>query len=226
MTDHRSLDVEVLKHIALMGGMSGEIRLTSMILARALGLTQQGASKRLIGLEERGWVERRKAPRAQYVRITSEGKGVLTGEYASYRRIFSPISTVELGGHVVSGMGRGQFFLSLPYYQEKLKELLGYVPFEGTLNVDVDPEDVDKLSVLRGAGGHRIEGFTKGGRSFGAAVCFQAEICTSSSRSVECALILPFKSRYWNVVELLSEHHLRRSLKLEDGARVQVVVQL
>lgn len=228
MAEHRYLDVEALKHVALMGGVRSEIRLTSSTLARALGITQQAASKRLMSLEKRCWVTRRKAPRAQYVSLTEAGKEVLLGELATYQQLFSPVSMLEVEGQVVSGKGRGQYFLSIPQYREGLEELLGYTPYEGTLNVLIDPRDVDKLSLLRGEKGNLISGFMEDGRSYGAAICFKAEISNHEDRHLDanCGLILPVKSKYWDVIELVSKHHLRRSLKLKDGTRVKVVVKL
>lgn len=226
MPAHRSLDVEALKHIALLGAARGEMRMTSGTLAKALTVTQQAASNRLISLSDRGWISRRKAPRAQYVQITKEGKEILLGEYASYQQIFSPVSEVEFDGKVVSGMARGQYFLSLPLYRRQFEDFLGYTPYEGTLNIQVLDRDADKLSIIRGEEGHPIEGFTDAGNSFGAAFCFKAEVRGESGKSVDCALVLPSKSKYWDVVELVSKHHLRRTLKLKDGARVQVLVYL
>ena len=226
MSETGAADKDALKHIALMGGLMGEVRITTSTLAKSLGVTQQAASKRIISLEDNGYVKRIRSGKAYHIVITEKGKKTLLNEYASYQQIFSPVSRVELEGVVVSGTGKGSHFISLPGYRKPLNEILGSDPYEGTLNILVSHDDADKLSIIRGAEGRLIEGFTRDKRSYGAAVCFPAEVRKKDGRSLECAVILPFKSQYWDTIELVSRHHLRRSLGLEDGARVQVSVEL
>lgn len=52
-------------------------------------------------------------------------------------------------GEVVSGLGEGRYFLSLPPYKEIFKKILGFEPYEGTLNLKLDREfDINKFKYI------------------------------------------------------------------------------
>ena len=98
---------------------------------------------------------------------------------------------------------------------------LGFKPYSGTLNVCVDKEDVGKLDVIRGTAGIYINGFTDEGRSFGAVIAYKAKI-----KNIDCAVVVPERSHYVDVIEIICQYHLRRTLSIGTGDRVDVRVSL
>ena len=54
--------------------------------------------------------------------------------------------------------------------------LLGFDPFAGTLNVEVEPLDREKVAEVKDLEGLLIPEFQAEGRTFGAVKCFRAEI--------------------------------------------------
>ena len=95
------------------------------------------------------------------------------------------------------------------------------IEVEGTLNIHVDPDDVGKLDVIKSVAGVPINGFTDNGRSFGNVVAYKARI-----RNIDCAIVVPERSHYADIIEIICQYHLRRTLSLEDGDRVDVKVNV
>ena len=118
-------------------------------------------------------------------------------------------------------MGEGGYYICQPGYLEQFKTKLGFEPFEGTLNIHVDPDDVGKLDVIKSVAGVPINGFTDNGRSFGNVVAYKARI-----RNIDCAIVVPERSHYADIIEIICQYHLRRTLSLEDGDRVDVKVNV
>ena len=85
-------------------------------------------------------------------------------------------------------MGEGGYYICQPEYMEQFQKKLGFRPFEGTLNILVDKEDVSKLEILRNTG-LLINGFERDGRTFGNVLAYKAKI-----RNKGCAVIAPERS--------------------------------
>ena len=141
--------VATLRAIALDGGFAGETKLSCSGLADALGVSNQTASRRLRALEDAGLIERDTVSDGQWVLITDAGERALREEYETYRRVFEEPETIGLSGSVTSGMGEGRHYISLPGYMEQFEDRLGYAPFAGTLNLDLDAESVRARAGLR-----------------------------------------------------------------------------
>lgn len=210
-----------LKKIALLGGFKDGITLSSSELGEALDKSQQSASKRILELLENNLIERDLGPRKQQIRITEKGREILRKEYMEYRKIFENTDKMVICGAVTQGMGKGGYFICQPGYSNQFKELLGFVPFEGTLNLNIIPEDVGKLDVIRKSKGILISGFVSEGRTFGNVIAYKARI-----RNLDCAIVVPEMSHYRETIEIICNYHIRRTLGLDNGDEVEVIVDL
>ncbi|MFP3871506.1 MAG: DUF120 domain-containing protein [Candidatus Natronoplasma sp.] len=136
---------------------------------------------------------------------------------------------LELQGEVASGVKEGQYFLGLEGYKDRFKDKFGFEPFEGTLNVEVKGEDRQKYEVLKDERGKTIESFVEDGKRFGSVECFP---CTIEKKDGDekigsnTLLIVPEKTRYDKVVEIVSEYELRKKMDLKDGDEVRVRISL
>jgi riboflavin kinase len=213
--------VDTLKHIALLGGVQEYVALSSKDLGRALGVSQQSASQRILELLEAGLLQRDLAVRRQRVRVSPKGLEVLRKEYADYHRIFDVRGGLTVRGSVTSGLGEGAFYMKQRGYKEQFKRTLGWEPYEGTLNLRVEGGDLAKLQILWDEPGTTIEGFQDGGRTFGGAKVFPAKV-----QAVECAVIVPIRTHHTDTVEVISRVYLRSKLGLKDGDVVAVDVRL
>jgi len=210
-----------LRKIALIGGMDDYIAVSSRELGDALGMSQQSASKRILELMDLGLIVRDLGARKQRIKLTQSGVDELKKEYNEYRRIFELTDHITIRGSVKDGMGEGGYYICQKGYLEQFEKLLGFTPYNGTLNVAVDKEDIGKLDVIKSTAGIPISGFTDNGRSFGDVIAYKAKI-----RNIDCAVIVPARSHYVDVIEIICKFHLRRTLSIGTGDRVDVRVSL
>lgn len=118
-------------------------------------------------------------------------------------------------GKVSSGKKKGRFFLSRENYIVQINEKLGFVPYPGTLNVNIDGAEMSKEPCTL------LQGFSNGSRYFGDVACYRA-ILLYGEKSVECFALRPLLSTHTGVIELIHEKNLRELLGLEDGIEVEI----
>lgn len=210
-----------LRKIALLGGMDDYVVLSSRELGDALEMSQQSASKRILELLDEKLITRDLGARKQRIKITPKGVDELKQEYSEYRRIFEVSDQITLHGTVTDGMGEGGYYICQSEYMGQFEDKLGFRPFEGTLNIVIDKEDLGKLDIIRSAPGDLINGFTTDGRTFGKVIAHKAKI-----RSIDCAIVIPERSHYDNVIEIVCQYHLRRTLSIGNGDKVEIKVKV
>ena len=210
-----------LRKLALIGGMDDYVAVSSRELGDTLEMSQQSASKRILELLDQGLIVRDLGARKQRIKLTPAGIDALKKEYNEYRRIFELTDHITIHGSVKDGMGEGGYYIGQKGYVDQFVDKLGFKPYSGTLNVCVDKEDVGKLDVIRGTAGIYINGFTDEGRSFGAVIAYKAKI-----KNIDCAVVVPERSHYVDVIEIICQYHLRRTLSIGTGDRVDVRVSL
>ena len=210
-----------LRKLALIGGMDDYVAVSSRELGDTLEMSQQSASKRILELLDQGLIVRDLGARKQRIKLTPAGIDALKKEYNEYRRIFELTDHITIHGSVNDGMGEGGYYIGQKGYVDQFVDKLGFKPYSGTLNVCVDKEDVGKLDVIRGTSGIYINGFTDEGRSFGAVIAYKAKI-----KNIDCAVVVPERSHYVDVIEIICQYHLRRTLSIGTGDRVDVRVSL
>src|SRR5207247_11306372 len=96
-----------------LGAHEREVALSTGLVAKGLGLSQQTASRRLIDMEKQGLIVRSGEGRVQRVQITKEGLANLTEMYRGLKHVFEAPKR-ELGMKVVvlSGLLDGSFHIS------------------------------------------------------------------------------------------------------------------
>jgi riboflavin kinase len=121
-------------------------------------------------------------------------------------------------GTVFSGSGEGKKFISLPWVKWQIDKKLGFTPYAGTLNIRLTKESAQKKTLLEKAEGIEIE--PQAGYCLG--VMFKAYI-----DSLDCAVVIPKIPSYPNdILEVIAPVYLRGHLKLADGTKVIVTVNV
>lgn len=212
-----------LKRLALEGAHQKPVKVSTARVGKLLETSPQTASRRLQELERAGLISRNIVPDGQWVSITSQGMKMLRQESSDYQRLFGAAEEkVELAGRVRTGLGEGQYYISREGYMRQFREKLGFPPFHGTLNLDLDRPSVLLRRRLDARPGIPIAEFQSEGRTFGGAKCFRAQ-----ANSHEVAVILPDRTHYPpDVLELLAPVNLRQALKVKDEDEVRVEVFL
>jgi riboflavin kinase len=214
-------ELQCLKTIAVMGGLKGQVFLSSQSLGGALGMSPQTAARRLRSLEQKILLTRSVTPDGQYVTITRDGEEALRREYADYCRVFEKEGGgFSLRGSVISGLGEGRYYMSLGPYVRQFVQVLGFEPFPGTLNLRIEPSGIAARKRLDQLEWIAIEGFVAEGRTFGAARCLPCRI-----RATPCGIIIPGRSHYPDdVLEIIAPVSLRDTYDLADGDEVKIEV--
>ena len=126
-------------------------------------------------------------------------------------------------GTVFSGSGRGAYYVGHPEYVKRFRELLGYMPFPGTLNVKLGSEkDIGQRKRLRLTGeGLRIDEFHFAGERFSSVNCFKGQL----EGQTIALLIVAITDYDDSVLELVSPVYLRQKLRLNDGSAVAPTIE-
>jgi len=211
--------LQTLKELALLGAIKNKIEISSQELARRLDTSQQTASRYLLELDKKGAITRELGIKKQLIQITSSGVEVLQKEHSQYQQIFELTDRIHFKGKVVSGLGEGRYYTEQSGYVEQFEQKLGFKPYPGTLNVEIEHIEKNKLRLLKNYDAVIVDGFENGNRTFGGVRCFRAKINGTNG-----AIVLPLRSHYSNILEFISEHFLREKLGIEDDDEVKIVI--
>jgi len=211
--------LQTLKELALLGALKNKIEISSFELAKQLEISQQSASRYLVELDKKGMITREFGIKKQLITITSVGEEALQEEHLQYKQIFELTDRVIFKGKVVSGIGEGRYYTEQSGYVEQFKEKLNLVPYPGTLNVEIEYVERNKLRLLKDSKAIIIDEFKTKNRTFGAVRCFKAKI-----NGLEGVIVLPLRTHYSSILEFISNYYLRKKLNLKDGDSVEIVI--
>jgi riboflavin kinase len=127
-------------------------------------------------------------------------------------------------GEVTSGLGKGREFVTLDGYVDQFLEKLGYEPYPGTLNVELESEltcAFDELDSIR------IGGWEDGDRSFGSVDCYPANIVRDRNGSgVPLHVLVPDRTDHdASTIEIIAPVNLRDEFDLSDGTSIEVQIE-
>lgn len=114
----------------------------------------------------------------------------------------------------MSGINEGARYVR--EYMDKFKDELGFEPFEGTLNIKLEETDMEKVKEKVCID---IGEFERNCIEYGNVKCAPIRI-----NGIECCAVLPKKSGYKDVLEVISKFNLRKELNLEEGDEVEVEI--
>jgi riboflavin kinase len=213
--------LETLKEIALLGAIKNKIEISSFELAKQIESSQQSASRHLVELDKKGIITREHGIKKQLIMVTGLGEDILQKEHLQYKQIFELTDRVIFRGKVISGMGEGRYYTEQNGYVDQFKDKLGFIPFPGTLNVEIEYVERNKLKLLKNSKEIQINEFRTKNRTFGGVRCFRAKI-----NDTKGAIVLPLRSHYSNILEFISPEHLRKKLEIKDGDFVKIIIYL
>jgi riboflavin kinase len=215
--------LQALKIVALDGALNGSVKVSCASLADRLDASNQTASRRLQELESGGLLDREIVADGQWVSITEAGEGALRSEYADYRQLFEESAGLSLSGTITTGMGEGKHYISLSGYERQFESKLGYTPFPGTLNLDLDESSVRSRPELSAQASVPIDSWEDGDRTFGAATCYPARLEADAEVYEPTHVIVPDRTHHdEDSLELIAPEKLRDTLALDDGDTVSI----
>jgi riboflavin kinase len=131
------------------------------------------------------------------------------------RIIFGDTFMNRLRGKVITGIGKGQYYVLRDGYRKQFIEKLGFDPSPGTLNlILVEPFSHEYVDCIN------IEGFKDELGTFGGCKCYKVMI-----GDIKGAIVRPERSSYLpNLVEIIAPMPLRKTLNLKDGDELEVIL--
>ena len=125
---------------------------------------------------------------------------------------------MEIIGKIISGMGKGTYFMSQDIYIKQFQEKLHFKPYVGTLNIKLDKNLKNPLVNISK---EKFE-LVKGEGKFGDVKFIKALL----NHDIAGALVFPAKTEHTeDVLEFISNKNLRESLKLKDGDIVSITIE-
>lgn len=207
-----------------MGAYNRTAKISTEYLAKKLGMSQQTASRYLIELEHKGWIQRNISPDGSLIRIEEIGTKKLQKLYSNLKilmeKAYPPSVTLE--GSIFTGLGEGAYYVSKESYRKQIVEKLGFEPYPGTLNVKLTSDyDIKTRQELEAYPAIEVMGFQNEDRSFGLVKCYPAII----GGKIKGALVTALRSHYdASVLEIIAPVCLRKQLGLKDGNKVKVEI--
>lgn len=225
MTDKQQWQhIYMLLKLAEMGAYKRTAKISTEYLAQKLDISQQTASRYLIELERKGWIQRKVTPDGSLIKIQESGSLELQKLYSNLKILmeknYPPSVTLE--GTVFTGLGEGAYYISKPDYKKQILEKMGFEPYPGTLNVKLNSDyDIKTRKDLEAYPAVEVMGFQNETRTFGLVKCYPAII----GGTVKGALVTALRSHYdASVLEIIAPVCLRKQLGLKDGNKVKVEI--
>jgi riboflavin kinase, archaea type len=214
----------MLLKLAEMGAYKRTAKVSTEYLAKKLGISQQTASRYLIDLERKGWIQRNITPDGSLIKIEDAGVRELQKLYSSLKMLMEKAypPSVTLEGTVFTGLGEGAYYVSKEDYRKQIMDKLGFEPYPGTLNVKLSADyDIKTRLELEAYPAIEVKGFHNTDRSFGTVKCYPAII----GGTVKGALVTALRSHYdVSVLEIIAPVCLRKQLCLKDGNKVKIEI--
>lgn len=225
MTELKIQHILTLTHLLSKGAKHNFVTITTSSLGKNIKKSQQAASKHLLELENKNFIERIISGRKISVKITPKGYSELVKlSNVLQKNLTSSPSHVLLKGTLVSGLGEGAYYMSLHGYSKQFKTKIGYIPFPGTFNVKLGKKEyTEAISQFEEMEGIHIDGYSDGKRTYGWVKCFKAKL----NSTIDCQLIRLERSHHdTSIIELISKNSLRKTAKLSDNSKVTITIPI
>ena len=227
--NHNDADLNLLAYIAQKSGLFNVWNTNTSIIAKDLNISQQSVSRVLRDLEDSRLIVREASTSGIKISLADSGRDTLRKHYELLKSVFSS-DIKSLSCRITSGLGEGKYYMSLPGYKKQFAQKLGFEPFEGTLNLEIDAAKVNNF--LLNAECIYVEGFKTKERTFGGLKAFGVKVSANTNKKtgnnkknskINAALIIPDRTHHHkNVVEVIADKNLRNVLKLKDNDELEI----
>jgi riboflavin kinase, archaea type len=139
------------------------------------------------------------------------------GIYERNNKLNLTVIQMEITGIIISGMGKGTYFMSQDFYIRQFQDKIRLTPFGGTLNIKIDSNAIKNIMNIP----ENKFGIIQGEGKFGDVKYIKAIL----NDDVNGALVFPAKTEHTeDVLEFISDKNLRKHFKLEDGDEIHLKI--
>lgn len=219
-------NILVLAKLLTKGARHGYIDITTATLGNEIRKSQQASSNILLELERLRYIERSRVAHGQKIRVTKEG-------FSEVRKLSLMLNNavnlrkhvLYFEGRVVSGVGEGAYYMSLEGYRKQFEKKIGYIPFLGTLNLEIaDDLSIENRENLESHNYCFINGFSDPNRSYGWVKCYPV-IINDNEKIQSHLLILERTHHAKDMLELISPLNLKHTLSIRNGDHVNIKIK-
>jgi riboflavin kinase len=226
MRDTKLKYILLLSHLLLYGAKNNFVEITTTDLAKKIDRSQQLASKELLDLELIGLIERNKNSKKFSIRVTEKGFQEVCDLYLFLKTAIETFKkTLNFEGEIISGMGEGSYYMSLPGYKQRFKETLGYEPYPGTLNIKLNSKlYVDRKKEILKFPSILIDGFSDKTRTYGWVKCYPAFL--NQTEAVNGTLLILERTHYDDtIIEIIAPFSIKDKFNLKNGDLIKFRVK-
>lgn len=226
ITDYLNLLIAIGK----MGGTRRPVFSTTGELGKIVGISQQSTSRKLTKMENANLIIRNYKQRGNTIKITPKGVAALEHVFTDLWMILTAEGReidekITVRGTVCTGMGEGAYYMSQKGYQNQFTSLLGFEPFQGTLNLQLlEESSLRNFERLLRSPSKFIKEFTEGGRRFGKVFVWPTYLLIGNQK-ISTALIHPDRTHHNNQIELIAKEHIKSTYKITDGDVLEIILQ-
>ncbi len=125
---------------------------------------------------------------------------------------------MEIKGIVISGQGKGAYFMSKSFYKTQFLEKLNFKPFPGTLNLKISNNKIETIQSIKKDKLEKI----KGEGNFGDVLLIKATL----NNDVRGAVVFPKKTTHGeNILEFITSINIKETLGIKDGDEVKISLE-
>ena len=125
----------------------------------------------------------------------------------------------KIRGKITSGVGKGAYFTTLSWVQQQCFEKLGFKPYPGTLNLEIEVADIQVVDAVNPDEGFEL---VPPDSNFCSGYAFPVSIS-----GIPGAIIAPaeeVRTHANNIIEIISGVGLKDSLNVMDGDFITVEI--
>ena len=127
---------------------------------------------------------------------------------------------ITITGKIVSGVKKGAFFTQLDWVLEQCQKKLGFKPYPGTLNLEIEAETIPIVAALRQGQGIELVPPDAGFCS--------AHVYPVSVMGVSAAIVAPAQdvsAHGQNIIEIMAPISLKEALDVDDGDEIMITLK-
>lgn len=128
--------------------------------------------------------------------------------------------SMELAGTVTTGLGKGEHYIGMDVYQDRFNDTLGFYPFPGTLNIEVDASE--RSHFQSDTSYQHIDAPEQNGTYMSAVTAYPVQITSpETDHTVKGALLdIEITDHPDTVAEIIAPINIREKLGVTDGDRI------
>lgn len=126
------------------------------------------------------------------------------------------MQNIRFVGTIHTGKGCGRFFVEMPWVMRQLKQITGFQPYPGTLNLRLNTESTKQRTLLTPRNGALVKpenGYLPG-------YLYKAKMFDT-----DCYVVVPDVPDYpKDLLEVIAAQNLRNQFSIKDGDKATVMV--